>query len=105
MAVIVLVAVGLLACGFFLFVLVQWMRELKATTHPAVGKKVGEPLEKRTQVVIFPGTVQRRDRPKAETRKVSGSAEWPCGYECGGDDHERIAYERIVKFSRPGKRT
>jgi hypothetical protein len=69
MAVIVLAAIGLLACGFDLFVLVQWMRDgkLKTTAHPDVGKKVGEPLEKRTQVVIFPGTVERRDRPKART--------------------------------------
>lgn len=90
MAVIILVAVGLLSCGFFLFVLVQWMRDgkLKTTTHSDVVKKVDEPLEKRPQVVIFPGTVPRRDRPKAGTREVSGRAEWPCGYDCGCDHRE-----------------
>ena len=61
MAVIVFAAVGFRACAFFLFILVQWMRDgkRKTTTHPDVGNKVGEPREKRTQVVIFPRTVER----------------------------------------------
>jgi hypothetical protein len=107
MAVIVFAAVGFLACAFLLFVLVQWIRDgkRKTTTHPDVGNKVGEPREKRRQVLIFPGTAERRDRPKAGTHQVSGSAERPCGYERGRDDHERIAYGKIARFSRTGNRT
>jgi hypothetical protein len=107
MALVVFATICFLGCAFLLFVLVQWMRDGKrnTTTPLDVGKKVGEPNEKRTQVVSFPGTVERRDRPKFQRPQVSGIVELPCGHEFGRGDRRRIAYQSVARFSRPDKRT
>ena len=107
MALIVLATICFLACVFLLFALVQWMRDgkRKTRTRPEAGNKAGEPHEKRTQVVSFPGTVDRRDRQKVPAHQVSGIAERPCSHEFGRGDRERIAYEGVARFSRPDKRT
>lgn len=107
MALVVLATICFLACRFLLFVLVQWMREgkRKTRTRPDVGNKVGEMNEKRALVLGFPGTAERCDRPKVLVHQVSATAKDPCGPEFRKDDGERIACERIARFSSPGKRT
>jgi hypothetical protein len=107
MALIVLATICFLACAFLLFVLVQWMRDgkRKTGTRPDVGNKPGQPYETRAHVVSFPGTAERRDRPKVRAHQASGIAEQPCGREFGRDGRERIAYKKIARFSGPGKRT
>jgi TRAP-type C4-dicarboxylate transport system permease small subunit len=62
MTVIVLAAVGFLACAFFFFVLFQWMRDTKRKTT-TVDDAAGETSEKkRPQVVGFRRAVEKRDR-------------------------------------------
>jgi len=65
MTVIVLAAVGFLACAFFLFVLIQWTRgtKRKTTTRTAVDDAAGESSEKkRPQVVGSRSAVEKPDR-------------------------------------------
>jgi hypothetical protein len=107
MALVVFATLCFLACTFLLFVLVKWMRDgkRKARTRSDFGNIAGETNEERKFVVRFPGTMDRRDRPEDPAHNVSGTAKESCGPESREDDRERIAYERIARFSKPGKTT
>lgn len=62
MILIVLAAVGFLACAFFLFVLFQWTRDTKRRTT-GVGDAAGDSSEKKLpHVVGSQRTVKKRDR-------------------------------------------
>lgn len=88
MAVIVLAAVGFLACGFFLFVLFQWTMDPKHKP-PALDDAAGETSEKKR-----PHLVGSRKAPEKDERFCG-----PGCHEC-----ERNAYEKVVRSFRSGKR-
>jgi hypothetical protein len=108
MPLIVLTMICFLACVFLLFVLVRWMRDTKrkTTTRLDVGSEAGETREgKHLYVVGSRTTVDGRDRSKIRARRVSSITKQLSGREPWHDERERIAYERIVRSFRPGKRS
>lgn len=60
--------------------------------------------EKRPRIVGFRGTAERRDRFKVETRRVSTISGQSRVQDPWDDERERIAYERIARSFKPGKR-
>ncbi len=108
MTLIVLGTICLLACVFLLFVLVQWMREgkRKTTTRPALDKEVGETREtKHPHIVGARRTVERRDRFKVRSHQVVAPTERSGGRDSGYDEREPMAYERIARSFKSGKRS
>jgi hypothetical protein len=108
MALIVLVMICFLACVFLLFVLVQWMGDTKrrTTTRPAVDSEVGETREtKHPHIVSSRRVVERHDRFEDASHRVASAAERSSGRESGCNERERIAYERIARAFKPGKRS
>jgi hypothetical protein len=107
MALAVLSTICFLACVFILFVLVQWMRDTKrkTTTRPDVGSESGETRdEKHLHVVGSRTAVDGRNSSKVRAPRVSTITKRLSGREPWHDEREQIAYERIAKSFRPGKR-
>ena len=70
MTVIVLAAVGFLACAFYLFVLFQWTRDTKRKVT-RLGDATGDTSEnKRPQVVGSQRTVEERDAFAERSRRI-----------------------------------
>lgn len=108
MALIVLAAICFLACVFLLFVLVQWTRDTKRkrTTRPMLDSEVDQTHEeKRPRIVGSRRTVERRDRFKVGAHKECSITERSGIRESWCDERERIAYERIARSFKPGKRS
>ena len=108
MTLIVLATICLLACVFLVFVLYQWMRDTKRkpTTRPPVDNKLGEAREEKRPYVIGPRrAVERRDRFKGGSHQLPTLTKRPGGRELGYDERERIAYEKIARSFKPGKRS
>jgi hypothetical protein len=105
MALIALTTICLLACGFFLFVLIQWMRDTKRkTTRPEVDSRVGETrATRRPHIVGDRKTVERRDRFKVKAHRVSTRAARSGIRDSWYDESERMAYERIARSFKFGK--
>ena len=106
MALIALTTICLLACGFFLFVLIQWMRDTKreTTTRPEVDSRVGETRATRhPHIVGDRRTVERRDRFKVKAHRMSTSTERSGIRKSWYDERERMAYERIARSFKFGK--
>ncbi|SRR6266851_4886546 len=105
MTVIVLAAVGFLACAFFLFVLFQWTRDTKHKTT-TVDNAAGDKSEKkRPQVVGSQRTVEKRDRFSGRSRRVQTIRRRSLGCRPGCNECERTAYERVARSFRTGKKT
>ena len=107
MALIVFAALSFLACGILLFVLFQRMRDAKhkTTIRPAVGSKGNEMRgEGHLYIVHSRSAGERRDRFKAGANRVSTITERSARRDSGYDELERMAYERIARCWRPGKR-
>jgi hypothetical protein len=68
MTVIVLAAIGFLACAFFLFVLFRWTRDTKRKTT-TVDDAAGETSEKKDRKLLVPGEL-----PESETAFGGGHA-------------------------------
>jgi hypothetical protein len=108
MTLIVLATICFLACVFLLFVLVQWMRDgnRKTKTSPAVDGEVGETRDaKHPHIVGGRRTVERHDRFKVRSHGVTVATERSGGRESEYDERERMAYERIAKLFKLGKRS
>ena len=108
MALIVLTTICLLACVFLLFVLYQWMRDTKrkTTTRPAVDNEVDETHEtKHPHILRARKAVERGDRSGVRSHRADAATEPLGGRESGYDERERIAYERIARSFKPGKRS
>lgn len=108
MAFIVLATICFLACIFYLFVLVQWTQDTKrkTTTRPEVDSKVGETRkEKLPTTVGSRRTGAKRDRSKDGEHEISIGSQRSGGRESWSDERERIAYERIARSFKPGKRS
>ena len=108
MTLIALTTICLLACVFLLFVLYQWMRDAKrkTTIRPAVDSEVGETREtKHPHIVGARRAVENRDRFKVRSDQAAAATERSGGRESGYDERERIAYERIARSFKSGKRS
>ena len=108
MVLIVLIMICLLACVFLLFVLYQWMRDAKpkTKTRPVVDNEVDETRETKHPHIVGTGrTVERRDRFKVRSHRVAAATERPRGRGPGYNECERMAYERIAKSFKSGKRS
>jgi hypothetical protein len=105
MTVIVLAAVGFLACVFFLFVLFQWTRDTRRKTTTVVDAAGETSEKKRPHIVGSRRTVEKRDRFWGRSRWVQSrrSREARCGPGC--NECERIAYEKVARSLRSGRRT
>src|SRR6266851_3308808 len=102
MILIVLVAVGFLACAFFLFVLFQWTQDTKRKTT-RVGDAAGDSSEKKLpQVVGSQRTVEKRDRFSGRSQRIQRGQSRRC--EPGCNECERTAYEKVARSLRLGKR-
>jgi hypothetical protein len=107
MALIVLATICFLGCVFLVFVLVQWMQDTKrkTATRPVADSKVSETREEKRPHMVGSGrTLERRDRFRVGANRVSTIRERWGGRESGYDERERIAYERIARAWRSGKR-
>ena len=108
MTVIVLAAVGFLACAFYIFVLFQWTRDTKrkTATRSAEDDVAGETSAmKRPQLVGSRKTPEEHDRFSGKSRSIlsTGDRSRVCGPGC--NECERIAYEKVARSLRSGKRT
>jgi hypothetical protein len=106
MALIVLVAICFLACVFLLFVLVQWTRDTKrkTTTRPVVENNAGEKGEEnRLHAVGSHTDVEKRDRSKVGTHRMSIVTKRSKFRDSWHDEREHIAYERIARSFKSGK--
>jgi hypothetical protein len=105
MTVIVLAAVGFLACAFYLFVLFQWTRDTKRKTT-TVDDAAGETSEKkRPRIVASRGSSEERNRFPGKSRFVPSKRGQSRGCGPGCNECERIAYEKVARSLRSGKRT
>ena len=108
MALIVLAAICFLACVFLLFALVQWTRDTtrRSTVRPAVNSEESQAREeKRTHVVGSRRAPKRRHRSKVGAHRVCAITERPEIREPWRNERERIAYQRIARSFKPGKRS
>ena len=108
MTLIVLAAICLLACLFFLFVLIEWTRDAKrkTTTRTAVDDAAGETSEKkRPRIVASRETSEKHDLFSGRSRWVQSrsSQSRDCGPGC--NECERAVYERVVNSMKSGKRS
>jgi len=107
MILIVLAAICLLACVFFLFVLFQWTRDpkRKTTTRTAVDDAAGETCEKkRPRIVASRETSEKHDRFSGRSRWVRSRSSQSGGCGPGCNECERTAYEKVARSFRTGKR-
>jgi hypothetical protein len=96
MTLIVLVAVGFLACAFFLFVLFQWTRDTKRKTT-TVSATAGATSEKKgPQVVGSQRTARKHDRFSGRP----GMRERSRGCGPGCNERDRMAYEKVANSLR-----
>jgi hypothetical protein len=108
MTLIVLATICFLACVFLLFVLVQWMRDgnRKTKTRPVVDSEAGETRDtKHPHIVGARRAVERHDRFKVRSHGVTAVTERLGGRESAYGERERMAYERIARSFKPGKRS
>jgi len=106
MTLIVLATICFLACVFL--VLVQWMRDgkRKTTARPTADSEVSETREtKHPHIVGTRRIVERLDRFRVRSHGVTAATERPGGRESWYDERERMAYERIARSFKPGKRS
>jgi len=102
MTIIVLVAVGFLACTFLLFVVFQWTRDTRresTTVDDAAGGTTEK--KKRLQVVGSWRAPEKHDRFSGRSRVRRRSR--VCGPRC--NECERVVYERVVNSLKQGKRS
>jgi hypothetical protein len=107
MTLIVLAAMCLFACGFFLFVFFQWTRDSsrKATTRAAVDDGAGETNEKKLQIVSPRRNIEKPDSSSGSSRWVQGMGARSRGCGPGCRECERTAYEKVARSLRSGKRS
>ena len=107
MTLIVLAAICLLACGFFLFVLVQWTRDAspKTITRTAVDDAAGRTNEKKLQIVSPRRNIEEPGSSSGNSRWVQGTGGRSRGCGPGCRECERTAYEKVARSLRSGKRT
>jgi hypothetical protein len=106
--IIVLAAVGFLACAFFLFVLFQWTRDTKrkTTTRTAVDDAAGESSEKkRPQVVGSRRAADKRGRFSGRSRWLQNGRGRARSCRPGCNECERVAYEKVARSLSSGKRS
>jgi hypothetical protein len=107
MALIVLETICVLACGFFLYVLWQWMREGKGTTDRGLTGAVARRWSGDTapaKVVSFRRNASRGDRrPSADLSRSPRGRQGVNGVRTDFKRWERIAHERIAKASAAWK--
>jgi len=107
MTIIVLAAVGFLACAFFLFVLFQRTRDTKrkTTARTAVDDATGETSEKKPpQIAAFRRTSEKQNRLSRMSRFVPSKRGQSRGCGPGCNECERTAYEKVARSLRLGKR-
>ena len=106
MALIVLATICFFACAFLVFVLVQWTRDTRrrAGSRPAVDNKSGESREKQPLTSDSRRIEEKRDRFKVGARRMRGIAERSRIRKSESNERERIAYERIARSFKSGKR-
>jgi hypothetical protein len=100
MALIVLATICFFSCFFLLFVQIKWMRDTKrkTTTRVAVGRKGREKREqKQPRAIDSARAVEKRDRFKVATDRVTTTAGRSGNRESWRDEQERRAYERIAR--------
>jgi len=107
MTVIVLTAICLLACAFYVYVLIHWIRETKreTTIRSAAEIQANENYEPRRLINI--GSWKSAERPSrfaARSPRPTGAAtrarsSGPCCHEC-----EREVYEAIVRSWSMGRK-
>lgn|SRR5215469_9118618 len=96
MGLILFIAIGLVSCAFFLFVLRQWMRD--SQRRPSAHKGADDS----SQGLPFVVSSQKntRSRQKAATRKrgaLQDRSSPARGFETELDNSERAVYERIAR--------
>jgi hypothetical protein len=105
MALIVLAAICLLACIFFLFVLFQWTRDTKrkTTTRAAQHDAAGGRREKtRLKAADRASREKRQAFPEGHAGSGAGARSRDCRPGCRRC--ERTAYEKVVRSLRLGKK-
>jgi hypothetical protein len=101
----VLTAMGLLACGFYLYVLIHWMQETlrkKATGSAADDRQNREPQG--LHIVSSERAKGRQDRFAARSVQPASAALRPSGSGLGCRECERSVYETIARSWNLGKR-
>jgi cytoskeletal protein RodZ len=107
MTLIVLAAICLMACVFFLFVLMQWTRDAnrKTITRTAVDDAAGRTNEEKLHIVSPRRNIEKPDSSSGSSRWVHGMGGRSCGCGPGCSECERTAYEKVARSLRSGKRT
>lgn len=105
MVLILLAAVGILACAFFLFVLFQWTRDTKRKTagQTAMDDQSGESGEKELPQTARAST-EKQDRFSGRLRQLHRGRVRSRGCGLGCDECERAAYEKVARSLRSGNR-
>lgn len=105
MVLILLVAVGFLACAFFVFVLFQWTRDTKRKKAgpAAMDDQSGETSEKELARTARAST-EKQDRFSGRSRQLHRGRVRSRGCGLGCDECERAAYEKVARSLRPGNR-
>jgi hypothetical protein len=107
MTLIALAAICLIACGFFLFVLIQWTRDArrKTITRTAVDDAAGRTNEKKLHIVGPRRNIEKPDSSSGSSRWVQGMGGHSRGCGPGCSECERTAYEKVARSLRSGKRS
>ena len=103
MTLIVLAAICLFACFFFLLVLFQWTIDpkRKTTTRTAAGETSEK---KRPRIVASRETSEKHDRFSGRSRWVQSRRSQLRGCEPGCNECERTVYEKVARSLRSGNR-
>jgi hypothetical protein len=107
MTLIVLATICLLACAFYVYVLIHWSRDTKrkTTTHSAAENQAGEDGERRRPHVVGSRRAAGGDgRFAARSMLPASLAERSRGSAPGGHERERNAYETIARSLNLGRR-
>ena len=93
MVLILFAAVGVLACGFFLFVLFQWTQDTKRKgARP--GDAVGSSSEKKRTEAAATASTEKHDHFSGRSREMHREKADSCGCGLGCNECERAAYEK-----------
>lgn len=92
--------------SFFLFILVQWIRDAsrKTIARPDIDSEVGVKCEIKRPYVVGSQIAQKRDRSNVLADQMSTITERSWGRGSRRDEYERVAHERIVESFRPDNR-
>ena|ERR1700704_3984083 len=104
---VVLATICFLACAFYLYVLSQWMKdkEHKTAGRSAGDSEVGTRLEEKCpQIAASKRPAEQEDRGSFGSHQASSEIRPLRGRSPGGDECERIAYERIAASLSVGLR-